>query len=1129
MAQTKRTGGLKERELNPSSGSFDDIVSASLSDVNEKSKHEPNKTDHIRSNLAEMNRRSGNDVAASLRNSETGENSTSSPKQDIGHQERASWDDNVNKFFDKTTAHAGQNFLVKRKRGLIGWAVALALSGGMFGMTSILSGPAQWVQVMSFLKDMTQWVSDIQTGARYLHNLKVLANVKDSMSDAIQNSRVGPVGKRLAQTALDRMEERGFDFSKRASGNTPSITIDTTKEYGNLFNQDAKGGNASDALKQKRLDTLASKYGLEKGSLGLDSLSSDGKLTINFDKMGYRQSVKFFNATNNVSRFDIIGKVQVRSALKKIGKIRWLHPIKKLEQKALDKFADWLTDRIERQALKGFTNIDDAVKNVQESSEAEALADGKDAKAAKEAGEKAASEAREAMTKSLGEISSDATEKIVQYVIGKTGTLGAKVGVETVMKAIPIVGWIMAAVQVRCMLLALGDGIGAQKYVDVVAAAIGSTTESLAVGSQAMSGHSQDDDIDMTQLGHYTQLKLYNSDVSEVVAESDDNGQQTGQKTVGRTDSSWWNAPAVRSALGERYSVSARSGVPQPLDDVSNADLSFGGNELAGDIWSGIMDFMGSPLPGFNIPGLSTDPIMKVVCGVFNKLDELMVKGITKLWDDSIFGKINKRFGITDTIISTAAEMAPEIAKTAIAWASNLYTSATGWFRGDPLNVRATTPEKFGSIDMYGGIFLSNEQMLSVGARATTEEEKTELLTEHKQYLAEKQAAKPLLARLFDPTDYNSTIAQIGRATGIDTSSQSFSTQLKNVGKVFASTPKLLSFALGKIGSNANAVSADSYDYGVPMFAFSQDEMTQLTGGENGTDTTYDFDVNTEKVFNMIDAGEVDAKKVKECFAVEIGDKSTGYTVKQIDNQDGKAWNYADSFDDSKDSNGFLANDGGYNGYKEDCMNSDMLPVRTYILDYNSIVSADCYENDGWEGGEAADSCAEMGFGDGSNNKAPASASTTTANGTNQELAAQILQQDIYFQSGTQAEMQLIADTGNSNTPAKYNLVIDNNLLAFVLDSAKTFTSNGLQLSINAIADTHDDDGLNHPKGLAIDVGVVGGSIPSCTDVGAGSKCKAAQDILDQVGAKYGISCQVAGERMDQAGATHAHCSTTGG
>lgn len=969
----------------------------------------------LRANMAENYRLHGENlgkISDSLRNGEQADKPDNSSR-DIGHQEHSNWNNkagsDLGHALDNNTSGNGNksgSVWGRHKKGIIGWVIGIAMGGGMFGVTTILSGPAQWIQVMNFVKDMTSWVNGAQTGARYLHNLRTMAKWESKLSDSIQNSRLGSVGKKVAKTAIERMKEKGMTFDDRWNGNAPSITVDTTVEYGNLFNQDAKGGTASDAVKQKRLETLSNKYGLDIDKI---NLSSDGKMTINFDKMSYREARKFISATNNVGKFNILGQVQTRLALKKVGKISWLHPIKKLEQKAINKFADWLTERIRNRALNGFDNIEDAVKAAERSARTAAeKAEGATRESVEKAVKDASEKARKSMTEALDKVGKDATEKIVKYVIEKTG---AKVSASTVTKAIPIVGWIMLAIQVECMVIALDDGIGAEKYASTVTAAEGDTAETLGIGSQVMSGHSQDQDIDLEQLGMYTKLKLYNPDVSEVQPEAGDDGKQVGEKTVGTTSSSWWNAPAVKAALGESYTESERNNVPAPLDDVANSNLSFGGNKLGGQIWSAISGGMRDAMEG-NPPFTAFNPLAggynflarsvglpttsQMICAVLDGIDWLMGQIITLLWNSSVFGMLNNYFGISDAIAQT------EPAKAMMAWAGNMYMSAMGWLRGNPLNLDTATPEQYGSINMYGGRFGSNEQMLAVGGRALTDSEEQVLLLDQKRYLAEQQAQKPLLARLFDPSDYNSTIAQIGRATGIDTSDQSIETQLKNVGKIFASVPKLFSFALGKIGGNAYA--ADStYDYGVPMVAFSQSEMTKLIGG----DTSYDILPNADKVFSMIDAGELDNNKVKKCFGAEIGDKSTGYKVTQLDNQAGEAWNYADSLDDGKDDNGqFIYKDPSgdtvyYNGYKSDCMNSDMLRFRTYMMDYSITVAADCYENDGWSGGDSADSCAEMGFDLGS------SAANNVASGKCAEGTTDLGTYDNAHQDGKKVTIEL--------------------------------------------------------------------------------------------------------------------------
>jgi hypothetical protein len=72
----------------------------------------------------------------------------------------------------------------------------------------------------------------------------------------------------------------------------------------------------------------------------------------------------------------------------------------------------------------------------------------------------------------------------------------------------------------------------------------------------------------------------------------------------------------------------------------------------------------------------------------------------------------------------------------------------------------------------------------------------------------------------------------------------------------------------------------------------------------------------------------------------------------------------------------------------------------------------------------------------------------------------------------------------------------------------------------------HTTNGISsHYSGTGIDLGLY--LICSGT-TNPDSECNRAQKILDQVGTKYGISCQVNYERSDYNRATHAHCSVSG-
>ena len=896
-------------------------------------------------------------VADKLRNGELGKNETKTSERDIGKQERGPWNDNTGSSLGSAVKNAKSpnqgSFFVRHKKGLIGWIIGLTMGAGMFGVTTLLSGPAQWIQVANFIKDTVGWIHGAQTGARYLHNMRTLARWENAVSDSIQNSRLGIVSKRLSNTAIKRMEAQGMTFGNRWSGNAPSITIDTTKRYGDLFNQDARGGTVSDALHEKRVNTLSEKYGVDSSKV---HLSSDGKLTVDFDSMSYREARKFINATNDVGKFSIMGQVQTRMALKKVGKISWLHPIRKLEAKVANKFADWLKGRLEKIAKNGFSSADEAAAAAAKKAENAASRAGKSADDIAKAGEKAAEAARKSWTQAVKEAAEEISTKIIKLVVKEAG---GKVSVAAVKAAIPIVGWITLAIQAYCMIVAMDDGIGAEKYQNVVTVAQGDAAETLGIASQVMTGHGQDEDLSMEALGNYTKLKLYNDEIEEVSPTTDPTvaTENNGYETVGKTSSSWWSAAPVQAGLGQQPSTTALNNVPAALNDVTNSGLSFGGSKDLQTIWntfSSTLEFAAGGLLGAAMKAMGLPTPMDAVCWVFDQVDEIIGGALSWILENTGLMALLTGLPFMDAL-------------------ANLMNNIMGWLRGTPLDIATATPQQFGSINMYGEVFASNEQMLAVGGTAMSSTDQAALELEQKQYLAEQQAQKPLLARLFDPTDYNSTIAQIGRAADINTSDQSIGTQLKNVGKIFASVPKLFSYAIGRIGGSASAASPIAYNYNVPMIAFSQSEMEKITSEDSG----YDMIPNAQKVYSMIDSGEITSDKTKKCWGIEVSG-APDYKITQVDNSAGAAWNYGDNYGEDGDKM-----------TKNGCGSEEMLAFRTFMMDYEGIVSADCYENDGWSGGESADSCTEMGFELTSSSSSSASTSSGSSTvGTAEELIA---------------------------------------------------------------------------------------------------------------------------------------------
>lgn len=881
-------------------------------------------SDSVRNEQSTKTKNSLADAENNAADSAKSEQSGKSPR-DIAKGENSSWESRMENFANKQqqvkTKKEG-SFFVRHKKGVAGGLIGLVMGGGMLGIGSMISGPAQFIQAMQFLSEAKMWVTGAQTGARMIANMASLSRwaVKaDALGEKVQNSRLGIVGTKMAKNAIRELDASGVSFDRNFAGNARNLIIDTHKEFGgNIFDQE---GNVNESITRR--------YGIDKDAI--KSINPDGTINVDLDKMSYSKTRRFLNAARSIKWFNFVGKIQTRLTLKRVGKLSWLHPIEKLKQKAANKFADWVTDRMKRIENNGFGSPEKAAErardNARDAAEREGLSDSDiDAR-----GNAAYEKALERFTRWAAEGAETGVKSIAKDVIAKAGS---KVTSFMARTGIPYVGIILAVLEITCLLESLDDGIGAEKYVQTVLPAQQSAAETMAVGSQIMSG----DDIDLATVGNYTQLKMYNEEVQEVAPIVNEKLEQTGSETVGTITSNWWFAAPVRAELGEQYTDTSRAAVPAALDDVSNGNLSFGGNETAGYIFNGISEGiyngLDSGIGGFPYmalsalyPELKNVGPMAIVCFAFDKIDEF----VGALVD--VVLNLPPIKALIDWFQTTAAAEAM----------ATFFGYITGWLRGTPLDIATAYPESFGSIDMYGSLFLANEQMLANGGRILSEPEATALMTEQKQYLAELQSQKPWLERIFSPTDYTSTIAYLARTANF-APVNNFGAILGNSFKLFAATPTLFGSALNKIGGgNTSAYDPTPYEYGVPMVAYSTTEMDQLVSN----DTDFEIATNAEKVYDMIDADQglnILKNKIEGCFAVTIGGKESGYAVTQLNNEDGSAWNYVDSTQHDELLGVTVSKD---ISSKADCVtDGDMLHIRTYIMDYNLVMASACYEGD---------------------------------------------------------------------------------------------------------------------------------------------------------------------------------------
>lgn len=454
---------------------------------------------------------------------------------------------------------------------------------------------------------------------------------------------------------------------------------------------------------------------------------------------------------------------------------------------------------------------------------------------------------------------------------------------------------IQTVIGVICMMQSIHREAGAYKQTNIVNVAEKGSSQIMGYGSQVQSG----EDIDLESAGMAVKMTM-----GDDIEQLDSSGQSTGETKF----SSFWDAYPICTTLGTAdCGESQEANVPQTLGTVADGARFFSNEAIDGII----NVVLGTPVVGF-------------ICWAFNFLNLFDIIG--NIIGEAISGVISS-LGVFNNFMNDLA----------------------GYFLGTPLDLATMTPEQWGSVGMYGGVFTSNDQARESGGKKLTNQQAIELNLENRRYLAWENSKKPILARLFDPADYNSSVNQLARAIRIDSSEQTLSTQLANVFKVFTSAPTILATAGNQL-LGGSAYAASTYDYGVPIYGWDLTEMDEIT---NSSNNQYDLYTNTRNALDILQREDELAEQLadqgypvdteeeewqhtpkhayaKYCLSSDIQNEDSDYKINPVDNQDGNGWNYVD--DDSLCAS-----------YSSD---ASMKPIRLYVMDYYNVVSGMCYYGD---------------------------------------------------------------------------------------------------------------------------------------------------------------------------------------
>ena len=762
----------------------------------------------------------------------------------------------------------------------------------------------QLVQAAEVIQDFKLGIVTAQQAARSWRTTRSITKLAggSTLTDTVERSRLGVMAKKQADAMVGRLSDRGVEFSTNTGGYSKGgFRVDVSKQLGI--------DNPSDA----DVEELAQKMGIgdkfevsEVTETLPDGTTRNVKVLDVSDNLNYSETRKAISALDDPGMSKVKSYLQTRATMKKLGYTSWLHPIEKAKTAASKKawdLVDFIDDQISKKLMKADntdTRIRDGANEDNEKGVTEEVTDAD--------GNTQTVDVTVDADESI-EIMDDATDKIknVQGSNPSRGVIrGSISNIDDFLSKFAGGAGILAIVGVICMIQGIIESAGPYKQMNIINVAEKGSSLIMGYGSQVKSGT----DIDLEQTKLAVEMTM-GADVDQLEAD----GSATGKTEY----SSFWAATPVCAELGTASCSGDESLVPDSLRTAGAATL-FGEGPIA-DFFYGLLNGGGLVEAG-----------LKLVC----KLVDLA---------GSILG------GVTDLITGFLIDLLLE--KTGIL--NGFMSWLMGLLFGNPLDLTSIVPEQWGSVAMYGGHFTSNDQALGIGGKQLNSTEAMELNIENRRYLAWKNSQKPLLAKLVDPSDYNSSVNQIARAAQLNTSNQSFSTQLANVFKVFTSAPTVIATASNQlIGGSAYAASA--YDYGVDTWAYNIDEMDLALSSED-----YDLLTNTEDVLTALKAEEdggistsnFDSDPYRtyayNCLGVEIESVDSGGKVKLADNQDGTVWNYIDN---TPEHNKDVA-------YCESAA-SDMLGLRLYIQDYFNVVSGACYEGD-TDDSTANDACNEMG------------------------------------------------------------------------------------------------------------------------------------------------------------------------
>lgn len=317
---------------------------------------------------------------------------------------------------------------------------------------------------------------------------------------------------------------------------------------------------------------------------------------------------------------------------------------------------------------------------------------------------------------------------------------------------------------------------------------------------------------------------------------------------------------------------------------------------------------------------------------------------------------VNSPFGIAISFIGSGVfQIASGIAQSIIA--SQFIDRAAHWLSSSAIDPYAVGAD-LGNIANYGAHLANVWQFASAGGVVLDSATAQKQADENQVAVNDDLSRKGLLYRIFNTSDANTAAGKF-----IDQQNPDPVKNIARMGSNLLDFKHMFSSVGNFFTKPAKAASDNVYDYGLPSYGFTDDELYGDVGQAIPTENAY-------AVANILDrkdsASKAYIQKAKDCFGVAIElipTTSEDGTVNKL------AWGVNSRKDTLIDVDKRTAN-------CQDSSNQDWLKIRFFILDNVTMDNMACYQGDG-------ESCNNIGVSTtDSSSSSTSGGSTPTGDGT---------------------------------------------------------------------------------------------------------------------------------------------------